>query len=272
MATSSDSYPVVVGIDGSAAALHAALWAIDEAAARDVPLRLVSSIDRVGSDAIGDEWRMNQEYAQTGLRSVRAAIDDTGRSVKVESAVLQGSPGTNLIEESRHAAMICVGSSGIGRIAKSLFGSTATSVAEHAHCPVAVIRSHPSRQSSDAGMIAVPVGAFDGDDHVIGAAVAEAALRGRSVLAVGVWQRDFGDTPYDELDRRTARWQQRHPGVRIHITAGAAGICQFLAEHTESVDMVVLPSTDATEVANIVGPHSRSLTSYAECSVLIVRP
>ncbi len=271
MAASNGNYPVVVGIDGSAAALDAALWAIDEAEARDVPLRLVSSIDRDGSDVSGDELRMSQEYAQTSLRSARTAIDATGRSVKVESAVLEGSPGANLIEESRHAAMICVGSSGIGRFAASLFGSTATSVAEHAHCPVAIIRRHPSRQSSGPGMIAVPVGAFDGDDHVIATAVAEAALRGRSVLAVGVWERDFGNTPYDELDRRTARWQERHPHVRIHVTAGAAGISQFLAEHTEPVDMVVLPSDDADEVANIVGPHSRSLTSHPECSVLIVR-
>ena len=36
---------VVVGVDGSRTALHAALWAIDEAVARDVPLRLVYVID-----------------------------------------------------------------------------------------------------------------------------------------------------------------------------------------------------------------------------------
>lgn len=37
---------VVVGIDGFAAALHAAQWAIDEVVSRDVPLRLVSCIDQ----------------------------------------------------------------------------------------------------------------------------------------------------------------------------------------------------------------------------------
>ena len=81
MVTSHNDNPVVVGIDGSDAALHAALWAIEEAAARDVPLRLVSCIDLMGSDAIGDdEWRMNREFAQTSLRAVRAAIDATGQS------------------------------------------------------------------------------------------------------------------------------------------------------------------------------------------------
>jgi nucleotide-binding universal stress UspA family protein len=36
---------VVVGIDGSRNALTAALWAVDEAVERDIPLRLVYAID-----------------------------------------------------------------------------------------------------------------------------------------------------------------------------------------------------------------------------------
>ena len=34
------SAPVVVGVDGSDAAINAAKWAIDEAISRDVPLRI----------------------------------------------------------------------------------------------------------------------------------------------------------------------------------------------------------------------------------------
>ena len=36
---------VVVGIDGSRSAVDAALWAVDEAVSRDIPLRLVYAID-----------------------------------------------------------------------------------------------------------------------------------------------------------------------------------------------------------------------------------
>lgn len=38
------SAPVVVGVDGSDAAINAAKWAIDEAMSRDVPLRIVHVI------------------------------------------------------------------------------------------------------------------------------------------------------------------------------------------------------------------------------------
>ena len=36
---------IVVGIDGSKAAVHAALWAVDEAVSRDIPLRLLYAIE-----------------------------------------------------------------------------------------------------------------------------------------------------------------------------------------------------------------------------------
>lgn len=271
MITSHNGKPVVVGIDGSTAALHAAQWAIDEAVARDVPLRLVSCIDRGDGTAPTDsECRMELEYAQTCLRAARSVIGATGKPVKVETAVLNGRPDINLLDESRRAAMICVGSVGIGRLAKLLFGSTAAKIAEHAYCPVAVFRSHPTQQSHHVGMIAVPVGASGDDAHVIDAAVIEADLRGRPVLAVGVWRRDFGDISYDELDRRMTAWQQSHPRVRIHVTAGAAGIGQFLAAHTEPVDMVVLGPDDAADVTKIIGPHTNPLASHPDCSVLVV--
>jgi nucleotide-binding universal stress UspA family protein len=37
-------FPIVVGIDGSQAAVRAAEWAVDEAVSREVPLRLVEVI------------------------------------------------------------------------------------------------------------------------------------------------------------------------------------------------------------------------------------
>lgn len=50
---------VVVGIDGSRAATHAALWAVDEAVNRDIPLRLVYVIDPSQLSAAGGRWAIS---------------------------------------------------------------------------------------------------------------------------------------------------------------------------------------------------------------------
>ena len=48
---------VVVGVDGSRSALDAALWAVDEAVSRDVPLRLVYAVDPDNSSGADPQGR-----------------------------------------------------------------------------------------------------------------------------------------------------------------------------------------------------------------------
>ena len=50
MTKAADTLPVVVGVDGSDAALAAALWAVDEAVDREAPLRLVHAIGGAARD------------------------------------------------------------------------------------------------------------------------------------------------------------------------------------------------------------------------------
>ena len=37
------------------------------------------------------------------------------------------------------------------------------------------------------------------------------------------------------------------------------------------MQLAVVSSADATQVARIIGPHSHPLTGHGECSVLVVR-
>ena len=87
--------PIVVGIDGSQAAIQAAEWAVDEAVSREVPLRLVEVIPRQAEPAplasVGNV-RMEVEYAETSLRIAAAAVAADGKPVKVETAILRGNP------------------------------------------------------------------------------------------------------------------------------------------------------------------------------------
>jgi nucleotide-binding universal stress UspA family protein len=88
MRNSTTQLPVVVGIDGSQAAIGAAEWAIDEAVSRETALRLVAVIPQQAEpaplDAVGN-IRMECEYAETALRIASAAVATSAHPVKVET-------------------------------------------------------------------------------------------------------------------------------------------------------------------------------------------
>src|SRR3974390_231639 len=94
-----DAKSVVVGINGSPAAVNAAKWAIDEALSRQLPLRLVYVIRRpeaqIGSVPIS-EWEL--ERAETALSQAGCAIQSAGKPVEIETAVLSGDPAQVLID------------------------------------------------------------------------------------------------------------------------------------------------------------------------------
>ena len=266
--------PVVVGIDGSQAAIRAAEWAIDEAVSREVPLRLVAVIPQQAEpaplDAVGN-IRMEREYAETALRIASAAVTTSAQPVKVETAILRGGSVMALTAESRDAEMICVGSVGIGRVARALFGSTAAGLAEAAHCPVAIIRTRQHRPKPDSDLIAVAVNDSPGNDDVVKRAIKEAQLRHASVLALGVWRRDLGEMPNDELDQRVCAWKQRYPSVQFHAIATRTGIADFLDVSDRRVQLAVIGGVDMDQVTRLVGPRSHPVLGHAECSVLITR-
>ncbi|BBX45901.1 universal stress protein [Mycobacterium cookii] len=265
---------VVVGIDGSQAAIHAAQWAVDEAVSREIPLRLLEiipgNVEPAPGNAVGNV-QMEVEYGETALRTASAAVEATGKPVKVETEMVQGDPAKILIDESRSAAMICIGSVGIGRFARALLGSTATEVAEAAHCPVAIIRSRQSRPKPGSPLIVAAVSDTPDGERVIDTAIHEAQLRHAPVLAVGVLRADTADMPSGELDRRVELWGKRHPGVQIYAAATRTAITDFLAVMDRTIQLAVIGSSDADQVAKLIGPHRHPVIGHAECSVLIAR-
>jgi nucleotide-binding universal stress UspA family protein len=71
---------------------------------------------------------------------VMAAAGPPPEGVEVVGEAVRGTPGFALIEASRDADLVVVGSRGRGGFAGLLLGSTSAEVASHSHAPVAVIR------------------------------------------------------------------------------------------------------------------------------------
>jgi nucleotide-binding universal stress UspA family protein len=137
---------IIVGIDGSDHSRRALEWAVKEAAVRRAPLTVLvvqPAIAGYAGSAVaypGDAERADQarKTAQEETDQIVAQLDGSGpEAVTVQAAI--GVPAAVLIEASRDADLIVVGSRGSGGFSQLVLGSVSTQVTHHAHCPVVVI-------------------------------------------------------------------------------------------------------------------------------------
>ncbi|SPM27756.1 universal stress protein [Mycobacterium terramassiliense] len=261
--------PIMVGIDGSPAAIAAGLWGADEAISRGVPVRLLAVMKLTHPST--DEYARDLSHAEKALREARSAIEAARKTVTVETDILRGPAGPLLVEASSDAEMICVGSVGIGRYARSILGSTATELAEKAHCPVAVLRTDAEQAPPDINWIVVRMTDEPDSDVVVQYAVAEAKLRRAPMLVLGGAPEGLGDHADGEFERRVQDWRRRHPEVRVYPITTRDAIAGFLAANDERVQLAVIGGAEADQLARLVGPHGHPLFRHPECSVLVVR-
>lgn len=137
---------IITGIDGSRPSQRALEWAVQEAAARQVPLAVVTVYQAVagtwGSVAAYPEDPVLLEQARKAAQAqVDEALDQSGGSppAPVTVRVATGIPADELLSAAANAGMIVVGSRGTGGFARLPLGSVATQLAHHAHCPVVII-------------------------------------------------------------------------------------------------------------------------------------
>ena len=100
--------------------------------------------DTVAGSALAAEIAAETEEmdaaAQAQIDHVLAAVGPAPDGVELVSEPVRGTPGFAMIEESRDADLVVLGSRGHGGFSELLLGSTTSEVAAHSHCPVAVVR------------------------------------------------------------------------------------------------------------------------------------
>ena len=140
---------VVAGVDGSAESIAALSWAARYATATGATVRAVRAWHYPG--AVGGppmEKAPAAVHAETEQRisaELAAAVakaQPDGSAAMVETAVSYGHPAEVLIEESKHADLLVVGSHGHGRFSGMLVGSVSIHCITNASCPVVVVRGH----------------------------------------------------------------------------------------------------------------------------------
>ena len=274
------SRPIVVGIDGSKAAIRAALWAVDEAVSRDVPLRLLYAIEQ-GHAQEAEPEAMARELAtaETAVRRALTAIEATGHPVKIETEIAQGPPIRSLIGASAFAAMVCVGAVGLRQLRPVRVGSTAAALALSAQCPVAIIREPHNQPRQPVHRIVVEVDKSLDNGVLLGAAMEEARLRNATVEAIICRRIVSDDTAAEgegyrralaDLDRRLARWKHRYPHLRVESVAVRSTFMEFLAYNCRSVQLVIVGAHNREHLKELLGPVGGAILQDADCSLLIV--
>ena len=144
---------IVVGVDGSKSSRAALEWALTEAALRGSTLRAVHAwmIPAVGTaeapwalmgtaDYLTIEPEQLEQAATEALdREVADARATAGAGVAVEHVVVDAPAAEAIVDASKDAELIVVGTHGRGSIASLVLGSVSHHVAQHATCPVVIV-------------------------------------------------------------------------------------------------------------------------------------
>lgn len=138
---------IVVGIDGSETSRLAARWATREAQLRGAEILLVSAWDiptyGFGFGIAGVSEDLLKALRKAAEGNLGEAVDEVraaAKEVDVSTKTVQGQAARVLLDASRDADLLVVGSRGLGGFRELLLGSVSQQCADHAVCPVVIVR------------------------------------------------------------------------------------------------------------------------------------
>ena len=138
-----DRPKIVAGIDGSPSSFAALEWAARQADLTGSALVVVGAWHLPGTYAaagITDDYDPAADMQRMLDHSLHA-IQHRHRTLLATGQVIEGSSGPALVDASRDADLLVVGSRGHGEFMDILLGSVGMHCVTHAHCPVLVYRS-----------------------------------------------------------------------------------------------------------------------------------
>ena len=137
---------VVVGIDGSPASHKALEWAASEAARSGAVLEGHTSFEPGYVFISRDEVEMTMKKI---VDQAAAVVANIAPGVTFQGVTHDGFAAKDLIDASKEADLLVVGSRGLGGFRGLLLGSVSQQCALHAHCPVVVVRSLEGQEQLD---------------------------------------------------------------------------------------------------------------------------
>jgi nucleotide-binding universal stress UspA family protein len=289
---------IVVGVDGSAAALGAVRWAARDAALRNLPLTLVHVVD-----APLPEWfeeatlvgsrRWQKRLARDFIESAIKVAEQTTREcgpVEIESRVFHSATVPTLVGISTEVEMVVVGYRGHGGVlARGFLGSVSSALVYHAHCPVAVIHDDEAMIGNvTRAPVLVGIDGSPASEAATAIAFEEASRRGVALMALHAWNdprvtdstRLLQDSKWDAqlseedetLAERLAGWHERYPDVGIRRIVEIGDPARRLIEASERAQLLVVGSHGCSRARGmLLGSVGAAVVNKARIPVLVAR-
>ncbi|MGA5169236.1 MULTISPECIES: universal stress protein [Streptomyces] len=277
---------VVVGVDGSAPARRAALWAAAEANRRRRPLRIVyaADLDRLTLLASGDTIDRIHDIGREALLEAALLAQERFPDVTVVRELSRKSPVAALRLSAGPQDTIVVGNRGLGGFAALMLGSVGLDVAARSRSPVAVVRGEPDAPGTGVVTAAVR-GTTDGD--WLPFAAREAQLRKATLRVLSMWNplahagsvATMLDGP-DKMAREHARHletltgplHRTFPGLTLTTeVAGGTSAAGVLVEASRHTDVLVIGARRRPMgLGPGLGHVAHAVLHHANCPVMIV--
>ena len=293
MSEASTKYGILVGVDGSPGSDAAVSWAAREASLRGEIITLMHVVQPVvvswpvsAGQASVAEWQ--DENARRAIDQARKGIGsalDPQRQQNVRSEVLYSHPVDALVDASKEARIVVVGSQGRGALGRLVMGSVSRGVAEQAHCVVAVIHAGQESTPIDAGApVLLGIDGSPASEAATAWAFEEASRRGVALIALHAWSdvgvfpilgmdwRDYQGQGEEVLAERLAGWQERYPDVHVSRRLVCDTPAHWLLQESQRAQLVVVGSHGRGGFGGMrLGSVSTAIAQSATVPVIVVR-